>query len=189
MSTQVLDTVRVEEFLKEFLPTVDTHIPTVIQHGGCGHFANLLHKYLKEMGIESTIQGAVYEDEVEDMKKLNSEEAPYSDLNIEGFAHVVIKIGDNYYDNRGLVDFQDEWIGDIGLFSGGTVDLEITEDALLETLKDESIWNDMFDRSQVPVIEEYIYKMGEYYEQWLKGELKLKFQRKELNSYSLSYEW
>jgi hypothetical protein len=136
-------------FIEEALPYVDMITPTTINQGGCGIFAKLLFKELKGLDLDPKVIALfgpkidISSEELENsfVEFLHSNRAYPS----TGVQHMCVKVDDLYIDSRGIINeiilakFSDRY--------------EITEVQLDELLSSAG-WNDAFDKSCAPKIEE-----------------------------------
>lgn len=148
----VADAVRFVGFLAEGLSYVDQWTPTEINSGGCGVFAALLSDKLKALEIEHQIIALFLEPESDKAEKsLRDYLKTGHNLKTAGEDHVVIRIGDMYFDSTGVVNVE-------VLHSRDTLEICRVQLANLILHGD---WNPMFDRDCQPFIQS---KMDEIFE-------------------------
>ena len=153
MSTSNQLTVDNIAFLIEGLSYVDASTPTSINCGGCGVFAMLLHNKLAELNIEHKIQAVYFRDrkgnpdDDEGLKNLTEYLNNGSSENLvkAGEDHIVIQIGNLYFDSTGVVNR--EMLSTYKL-------IELTPDVLQELIDKSQNWNPEFDRDTTPIIKE-----------------------------------
>jgi hypothetical protein len=171
------------EFLSNFLPDMQTRIPTYINQGGCGIFAKHVYLNLTKMGYDVKI-GFVGR---------NGDKKPLNDLTNNntvskkrfGVVHTVIQFSDYlFFDSDGITRTPT----DIARQSRkkyfyGTISLESLE----ILIKNKYSWNDMFDRDCEGKIIDELGQMSEKFELFKEGKLEFKPQLKiRLTDYSIN---
>ena len=132
-----------------------------INYGGCGFFAVLLYDKLKALGFRPKIAVMVYS--LEDFER---SEGMYFEHGMEyywqnrreGFPHVVVKAGGYYIDSTGAYkDYKDmpSYWYKYKLYVGSDVEF------IRECSNVSHLWNDSFNRRQIPTITKKIEKIYE----------------------------
>jgi len=122
-----------------------------INSGGCGIFALCLRKALNELGIDSTIHIVTNADI--DAFNENIMENEMLCMDLMGWAHIVLKVGDYLIDSGGVyngLDGADKFMGWNYELSCG-ISVEYLEE-MIDTLR----WNKLFDREDRELIEEML---------------------------------
>jgi len=145
---------QLSQFLEETMPYVGNSIPTIIRHGGCGVFANMLHEKLSQCGYASKI--IVYiprysEDGINFLLKHNA----LNDSLYSGILHAVVEINGRRYDDNGNAKHMRKQ------------EYELTSQQMQLLINDRDMWNSDFDRSCIPLLQlkmdEVFGKISEYY--------------------------
>lgn len=173
---------KLKDFLDEYLPWVDYHIPTFINAGGCAFFAKGLALSLHSMGIEYKIYALFMKDDPMAQQSMSNMEAILKGAGEKEMteSHVMVKVRDYYYDSRGARTLKD------GKYDNEAIigKLQIHEELLDEQLEDGS-WSEIFDKSQVKEINKLLSNIPDLIKDWKKGEYKVPpIDEKKINSYT-----
>jgi len=155
MSTSNQLTVDNIVFMIEGLSYVDASTPTSINCGGCGVFAMLLHKKLAELNIQHKIQAVYFKTREgeppsdEGLENLTEYMQNGSESNLvkAGEDHIVIQIGNLYFDSTGLVNRQ--------MLSTYKM-IELSPEVLQALIDKSQNWNPEFDRDTIPTIKKLL---------------------------------
>lgn len=156
------DTLKFVAFLEEALPFVDYMTPTDINAGGCGVFALSLYEVLSKNGIKSEIYAVFFSKQHDDCRtdlehfiKSNRTE----DLHVAGADHIIVRVGDLFFDSTGIVS---------KAFLSATYNYELSIDQL-KTLVDFGQWNEVFDRTTIPIINNNLNEVFDNYDKYELG--------------------
>jgi len=131
-----------------------------VNNGGCGYFALYLGEKLYELGydvdiltLELTINDKhllqlreIYRKPFKTLKELNGRGGSIN--------HILLRIGSNYIDTRGIYDS----IDDVKKYYPEFTNMTTFDLDKLKSLCEEGGWNPMFDTSQLPKMEYLINK-------------------------------
>ncbi len=160
------------EFLETFLPAINSRVPTIIDHGGCGIFAKILYENIKKTGIETKIKfiaSPKQKKAIENIIEKNKYEG--ADKHI-GFLHCAVALNDYiYFDNDGVtkpLQVIEKALNKNGKKEEAYIG-EISAESLQVFIDNVESWNDIFDRDCIPQITEELSKLPEEFAKFIKN--------------------
>src|SRR5688572_13388593 len=92
-------------FLTEALPVIDRTVPTEINSGGCGIFAELLYHDLEDLGYKPEIVAILFTENCKQRKAslLKLIDGDPTVCKKTGVDHVLVKLDGMYLDSTGIV--------------------------------------------------------------------------------------
>jgi hypothetical protein len=182
---------RLKAFLAEYLPYVDSRVPTLINMGGCAVFALHLSDQLDKMHIPHTIEALVFDygeygeegakaakDEISNLMKLINVGTGSFDM-AEG--HVAIRVDGALFDSLGsLCDPDGSFRADIPKIKKV---ISIPKSVLIRQIN-LGEWLPVFDKSQEPLIKHLLSKMPKAMHHWDPGMYHGDIENKKLSKYT-----
>lgn len=156
------------EFLDEYLPFIDSKIPTTINKGGCGIFAYHLSKTLTKMRVPNNIV-CLFSDfdrlfGIRENTKKFVNKGKVDDA--FGVSHIVVSLdeyGDFFFDSEGKTLFSD-----IEHEYPRKANIVMSHGRLLKMINEPLCgWNKTFDRSQEIHIEEWCSTIPQEFDDWV----------------------
>lgn len=183
---------RLKAFLNEYLPYVDSRVPTIINMGGCAVFALHLSDQLDRMHIPHTIEALVFNyvelygpqgekverDEISNLMKLiNTGKGDFKMAE----SHVAIRVDGALFDSLGSM------CDDDGSFRRHMPKIKqiitIPKPILMKQIQ-LGEWEPIFDKSQEPLIKHLLAKMPKAMYHWEPGMYHGDIENKKLNKYT-----
>lgn len=183
---------RLKAFLSEYLPYVDSRVPTIINMGGCAVFALHLSDQLDKMNISHNIEALVFDykeeygpegvketkDEISNLMKLiNTGKGDFKAVE----SHVAIRVEGALFDSLGSMCDQD------GSFREHLPKIKkvitIPKAILIKQIQ-LGEWKPIFDKSQEPLIKHLLAKMPKAMYRWEPGMYHGDIEHKKLNKYT-----
>jgi len=175
---------RLKAFLNEYLPYVDSRVPTKINMGGCAVFALHLSDQLDKMQIPHTIEALIFDlhgmerEEISNLMKLINVGTGSFDISED---HVAIRVDDTLFDSLGsLCDTDGSFRKDIPKIKK----LITIPKAILLKQVQLGHWLPVFDREQEPLIKHLLSKMPKALYKWEPGMYHGDSEHKKLSKYT-----